>query len=192
MSFFELYQRASRSFVERAKRVGPQDWDRPTPCAAWNIRDLVNHVVYEDRWVPPLLAGRTIADVGDRFEGNLLGGDPYDDVVDAANQAEAAFGGPGALDRTVGLSFGPTPALEYGWQMLAEHLVHGWDLAAALGAERDLDAETVHGCAVWFADREELFRSAGAIGPRVEPTGDATEQDRLLGATGRDPYWTSG
>jgi uncharacterized protein (TIGR03086 family) len=190
MTFLDLYQRASHSFVERAKQVGPRDWDRPTPCAEWSVRDLVNHLVYEDRWVPPLLAGRTLAEVGDRFDGDLLGTDPFDAVADAANRAEAAFADPGALDRTVGLSFGPTPALEYGWQMLAEHLVHGWDLAVALGADGELDADTVRECAAWFADREELFRHAGAIGPRVEPTGDASEQDRLLGATGRDPHWS--
>ncbi|HEY2946646.1 MAG TPA: TIGR03086 family protein, partial [Vicinamibacteria bacterium] len=82
------------------------------------------------------------------------------------------------------------PADEYTWQMVAEHLLHGWDLAAATGADRRLDAVVVSACAGWFLDRERLFRDAGAIGPRVAVPSGADEQDKLLAAYGRDPDWS--
>ena len=42
--------------------------------------------------------------------------------------------------------------------------------------------------ATWFAEREELYRGAGIIGPRGSSTGDP--QGDLLAASGRDPGWT--
>jgi hypothetical protein len=51
-------------------------WDRPTPFSQWSFRDLINHVTGEDRWTSPLMRGQTIAQVGDQFDGDLVGADP--------------------------------------------------------------------------------------------------------------------
>ena len=66
--------------------------------------------------------------------------------------------------------------------------MHAWDLAAATGGDRSLDPELVTEVATWFADREQLYRDGGAIGPRVDAPGDP--QSELLAASGRDPRWT--
>jgi uncharacterized protein (TIGR03083 family) len=50
--------------------IGPNDWCNPTPCPAWTVRDLLGHVVSELAWVPPLLAGRTVAEVKGRVAGD--------------------------------------------------------------------------------------------------------------------------
>ena len=93
--------------------------------------------------------------------------------------------------RTVHLSFGDTPAEEYAHQLAADHLIHGWDLAAATGGDRRFDPELVDALAVWFADREDTYRSAGAIAER--PAGEIPDdpQDRLIVAFGRRPDWTA-
>ena len=187
MDVIEAYGRSLAYFTDRVRDVGPKQWDGPTPCADWDVRTLVNHVVGEVRWAVPLLHGATIADVGDRFDGDLLGSDPAAAATEAATEADEAVAEPGAMDRTVHLSFGPTPAEEYARQLIAEHLVHGWDLAAAIGADRTLDPEAVRACLEWFADQEDIYRTSGAIGPRVQVPADASEQDRLLAAFGRDP-----
>ena len=191
MDLAELHRRSLAEFTDRVRRVRPDQWSAPTPCADWDVRALVNHVVGEDRWTAPLFAGATIVEVGDRFDGDLLGADPAGNTAEAAKEAEAAVGEPGALDRTVHLSFGETPAREYAEQLLADHLVHAWDLAVAIDADPRLDAEAVHHCAAWFAAREELYRGAGAIGPAVDVPPGAGEQDRLLAAFGRDPGWSA-
>jgi hypothetical protein len=88
----------------------------------------------------------------------------------------------------VHLSFGDTPIDEYAMQMIADHLVHGWDLAAATGMDRSMDPELVSVIQAWFAPQEEAWRAAGAIGPRVEIDAD-DPQSELLSVYGRDPDW---
>jgi hypothetical protein len=74
---------------------------------------------------------------------------------------------------------------------MAEHVVHGWDLMVALGTEPRLDVEAVRECARWFADRVSMYRTAGLIESAVPVPPDASEQDRLVAAFGRDPGWRS-
>jgi uncharacterized protein (TIGR03086 family) len=189
----ELYRRGVVGFTDRVRQVGPDRWSAPTPCAEWDVRALVNHVVYEQRWAVPLFEGATIAEVGDRFEGDLLGTDPVATATEAGHASIDAIAETGALNRTVHLSFGDTPATEYVSQLLADHLVHAWDLAVAIGADPALDPEAVRACAGWFAGREDLYRGGGAIGPRVDVPPERGEQAVLIGAFGRDPDWaTSG
>jgi uncharacterized protein (TIGR03086 family) len=190
MELEELYRRSVDGFAERVRLVPEDRWSAPTPCTDWDVRALVNHVVGEQRWSVPLFAGATIEEVGDRFNGDLLGTDPVGSAWEAAAAAKDAMSAPGALDRTVHLSFGDTPASEYADQLLADHLVHAWDLAAATGSAPTLDADAVRHCAAWFTDREDLYRQAGAIGPRVEVPAGASGQDRLIASFGRDPGWS--
>ena len=70
----ELYRRAVDEFDRRVSEIGDDQWDDPTPCTDWNVRELVNHVAAEDLWVPPLVDGMTLEEVGDRFDGDVLGG----------------------------------------------------------------------------------------------------------------------
>ena len=190
MDLVELHRRSLAEFTDRVRQVGAEQWSAATPCTDWDVRALVNHVVGEDRWTAPMFAGATIAEVGNRFDGDLLGADPAGSTTEATKEAEAAVAEPGALDRTVHLSFGDTPAEEYVCQLFADHLVHAWDLAVAIGADPRLDAEAVRECAAWFAGREDLYRRAGAIGPAVAVPDTAGPQERLLAAFGRDPAWS--
>ena len=72
----DLMANAIDGFEQRLRSVGATEWDATTPCDEWDVRALVNHVVSELLWMPPLLEGKTIAEVGDRFDGDVLGSDP--------------------------------------------------------------------------------------------------------------------
>jgi uncharacterized protein (TIGR03086 family) len=157
-----LHQRAVQEFDARVRAVGDDQWELPTPCSDWNVRQLVNHLVYEDRWTVPLMEGSTLAEVGDRYEGDLLGDDPKAAWAEASSEAVRSVQADGALDRTVDLSSGPTPAPEYVNQLFADQA-----------------------CATWFAEMEPHYRAAGAIGDRPEVPPDADAQTRLLAAFGR-------
>ncbi len=180
-----LHRRTVDVWTSRVAAVRDDQWSLPTPCAEWDVRALVNHVAAEDRWTTELLAGRTLADVGDSLDGDLLGEDGAASAAQAAAGAVAAAGRADP-DRTVSLSYGAERVGEYLLQLAADHLVHAWDLARATDGELELEADLVTAVAAWYADREDLYRSAGAVGPRVEGAGDRA-QDRLLAAFGRHP-----
>lgn len=76
-------------------------------------------------------------------------------------------------------------------QLIADHVVHGWDLAAATGADRRIDDGLVAVLTDWFAEREDLYRGAGAVSERPRVAAESA-QDELLVAFGRDPAWTPG
>jgi uncharacterized protein (TIGR03086 family) len=171
-------------FDRRVRLV--QDWAAPTPCTEWDVRALVNHVTSEHLWAPYLLRGATLSEVGDRFDGDVLGDDPVAAWTHAMTASRAAFHENRTLSGQVHTSAGPINADEYAWQMTFDLTIHSWDLARGAGLDELLDPDlvmTVHDelgkyFPVWY----------GAIldHPVAVPD-DATDQDRLIAATGRDP-----
>jgi uncharacterized protein (TIGR03086 family) len=180
-----MLRRAAEGFGARVSQIRDEQWEAGTPDEGWSVRDLVSHVVSEDLWAPPLLAGSTISEVGDRFDGDVLGPDPKGSWLTASAHALDAAAEPGAMERTVHLSFGDFPGREYAMQLFADHLIHCWDLARAIGADERLDAELVDACATWFAAMEDGYRSAGAIAGRPPVRPGAGAQTRLLAMFGR-------
>jgi uncharacterized protein (TIGR03086 family) len=185
MDISAMFRSVVEEFDARVRLIGDHQWQAATPDEDWNVRDLVNHVVGEDLWAPPLLAGSTIAEVGDRFDGDVLAGDPKAAWAAASAGAVQAVGEDGAMDRIVHLSFGDFPGREYALQLFADHLIHAWDLARAIGSDERLDAMLVASCATWFDALEDAYRSAGAIAPRPPVPHDAGAQTVLLARFGR-------
>jgi uncharacterized protein (TIGR03086 family) len=182
-----LYRRSVEWWSTRVAAVTDDQWDLPTPCSEWSVRDLVNHVVGEDLWTSPLMRGQTIEQVGDRFDGDLLGDDPRSAGRQAAVEATATVEETLPSHGTVQLSYGEESMDEYIRQLTADHLVHGWDLAAATGATRELDSALVDGVGAWFEQMEEAYRGSGVIAARGALSGDP--QSDLLARFGRDALW---
>jgi uncharacterized protein (TIGR03086 family) len=180
------FRRASEGFVQRAQVATDEQWSAPTPCTEWDLRALVNHVAGEYLWVPEMLAGRTVADVGSRLDGDLLGDNPVQALITAQQRAVAAVEEPDALSRTVHLSFGDTPAVEYAQQMMIDSVIHSWDVARALGGDEALDPELVEVAYAELQNIAEDWRAAGVFGPMTAASGDST-QAKLLALSGRQP-----
>jgi uncharacterized protein (TIGR03086 family) len=197
MHVTDLHRRSVEGFVARLDALASladDVWAAPTPCPEWDVRALVNHIVNEDLWTVPLMEGATIDEVGDRFDGDLLGDDPIAMARAACDTAVVAATSGVVAGQIVHLSFGDTPADEYAHQLAADHVIHGWDLAAATGGDRTIDSELVEALSAWFAEREDLYRSAGVIAGRPDTSDPEPEdpQARLLLAFGRDPSWSPG
>ena len=169
---------------ELVGQVMASQWSAGTPCAEWDVRALVNHVAGEYLWVPELMAGRTVADVGSKLDGDLLGDDPPAAVVAAARAAQASTGEADAMTRIVHLSFGDVSGAAYLKQMAVDSLIHSWDLARAIGADETLDPELVDFSYEELRQTAEDWRSGGAFGPAQE-AGDDSTQSKLLALTGR-------
>jgi uncharacterized protein (TIGR03086 family) len=186
----EIYRRAVEEFGRRMEAVSDDQWSNATPCTEWSVRDLVNHVVGEDKWVAPLLAGETLEEVGDRFDGDLLGDDPQGAWKQTRADAMDATGDDIVVERMVSLSRGPTPADIYLKEVAADNVIHAWDLAMGTAGEAPMDPELIEFAYEFYKPQAELWREFGAFGPEVDVSMDADRQTKLLGMVGRRVDWS--
>jgi uncharacterized protein (TIGR03086 family) len=163
----------------------PDQLSLPTPDDAWDVRALLNHVVSGNFWAAELACGRTIADVGDRLDGDVIGDDPLGTYTASASVAAAAFEAPGALDAPCAVSYGPVPGSVYAGHRFIDVLIHGWDLAKATGQSTALDPHLVEGCFAVIEPQIDLLRGSGMFGDDVRAPAGADAQTRLLALLGR-------
>lgn len=188
-ALIDLHGTAMGEFDRRVKAVSLTDWALPTPCNDWDVHDLVNHLTTEQLWVPHLVAGTRMEEIGDRFDGDNLGEEPVATWELAAREARTAWLAPSSLEATVHLSFGDAPGEVYLWQMTFDLTVHAWDLARALGASEALDPDLVEHVYGW-AQKQGFGESNSFAGIFDEPVAvgeGASTQDRLVALTGRRP-----
>jgi uncharacterized protein (TIGR03086 family) len=180
----EVHRRAAAEFDARVAAIGDDDWRRPTPCEEWDVRAVVHHLVYDNVWAPPLFDGATIDQVGDRFEGDLLGDDPKQawsrSIAEALTAAERT-----PADQTVHLSFADVPASEYLNERATDLAVHGWDLATALGIDDTIpDPIAVTLLDLW-EPRVELLGGSGLFAEPVAVPDGADNTTKLVSLLGR-------
>src|SRR5262245_7206153 len=180
-----------RLFLDGLDRFGglvheirPDQWGDGTPCTEWDVRMLVHHLMGESVWVPPLLQGQTIAEVGSRFDGDLLGDDP----VGAwdRSQAETRDAMAGAdLDAVTHLSYGDVPARHYLFEVANDLWVHGWDLARAIGGDETFAPYAVDALLGYYGPLEARLKASGGFGPVIPVADDAEWQTPRLDVFGR-------
>lgn len=187
MDLNRLHERSVASFDRLVQQIDDDRWNNPTPCTEWTVRDLVNHIVNENLWTPELLSGKTLEEVGDRFDGDLLGDDPKTAWKDAADGAVSAVLGINNLDAMVHVSWGQIPAREYISQLTLDHIVHGWDLAKGVGASSDMDPELAAFGWEYADSRRELISGSGVFGKPIDIPEGAGTQTKLLALLGRSP-----
>ncbi len=176
------------SFTSRVRGLGPVDLDRPTPCTEWDVRRLLGHNVYENLWVPPIMEGMTLEEVGDRFEQGVLGDDPIEAWLATTGPACEAVEGRDRMVRTVHLSFGDVSGELYVQQRIVDLVVHTWDLAEGTGADAALDPLLVEPCLAWGEAWKPMLEQAGDwFDPPIGSGADADPQVRLLNLFGRQP-----
>lgn len=195
-----LHRRTVAGIRPVLDRIGPADLDRPTPCAGWNLRALLEHMTGQDRgFAAAVRATRAGDDVGvEAFAPHPLGPSPATTLAEGLDEVAAAFAA-GADDPVLLAEFDRRVPVPIVVQMhLIDTLVHGWDVAATLGVQdgyvAELDAEVV---AVALAMCEQIPDdvSREAVGASFAPSlpapADADPWTRVLTLLGRDPAWTS-
>ncbi|HEY0805355.1 MAG TPA: TIGR03086 family metal-binding protein [Pseudonocardiaceae bacterium] len=159
--------------------VRSDQWDAPTPCTDWTVRDLLNHVAGGNRMFAAALRGEP-----------RPAPQPADDLVtavrDSTKDVVAAFRLPGVLAREVTVPFGTVPGAVALHLRITEILVHGWDLARATGQPVRFPADIIE---------QELAFTRGAIAgvpperrpfaPEQSVADDAPALDRLAALLGR-------
>lgn len=180
-----LHGRALVSARTYVAAVASGSWGAPTPCDGWDVRELVNHLVAGNLWAGELMAGRSIDEVGDRLDGDVLGPDPLAELDRSAAIADAAFSAPGAMRFPAAVSYGPVPGSVYCGHRFIEALIHGWDVAVATGQDATLDPELVAACTAVVVPQADMLAGSGAFDVDVEASAGAGPQTVLLALLGR-------
>jgi uncharacterized protein (TIGR03086 family) len=130
---------ATAGFARTLALVQAGQWEAETPNPGWTVRDLVNHVVGGNRRYVLLLAGAPTEEVEALRDLDHLTDDPYADFVSTSAAVSTAFRAPGSLKVIVHHRLGDRTGAELLVMRIAEHALHGWDLARAIGADENLD-----------------------------------------------------
>ena len=165
--------------------IGDDQWSLPTPCAEWNVREVVNHIVSGNLWAAELSRGKTIAEVGDRLDGDVLGSDPLAAYDASAAAASAAFAAPGAMEAPCAVSYGPVPGEIYAGHRFVDVLIHGWDAAVGTGQDTHLDPELVDVCWEIVEPQADLLTGSGMFATDVDAPPTADRETALLAVLGR-------
>lgn len=184
--------RAAAPLVDIIHHVKPDQLETPTPCSAYDVRGLVNHLLF---WGPSLEgAARKEAvppPAQDEADLDLVDGDWTIALEAHLNRTAAAWSEAGAWEGVTRMG-GPMelPASLIGGMVLGELVVHGWDLARATGQQLTLDDELLSYLYDEVARSAQQGRDMGIYGPEVAVPSTAPTLDRVLGLTGRDPAWS--
>ena len=168
----DIWRQAAGKWTEVSTQIGDDQWELPTTCEGWTVRDLVDHAMH---W--------------QAMGGGMLGAgtSPGQDwsVIEAA--LSAALDDPSNLEGSAP-EFDDMPKHQVLGFVIGDLLIHSWDLARSIGADDTLPAEAVE--ATYFGLTRvpaEVLRSTDMFDDPVEIDDDASPQDRLIAFTGRRP-----
>jgi uncharacterized protein (TIGR03086 family) len=193
-----LHRIAVLASVDVVSAVSVDDLSKPTPCAGWNLADLLTHMTVQHRgfaaaargygadeavWQPDTVAEAVAADPAGAYSA-------------AAAEVIDAFAADGVPDREFALpDFGPGAmfpgAMAIGFHYV-DYVVHGWDVARALGRSYQLPADVVAGVvplALMVPDGDFRTIDRAPFGPAIPSSDPADQLDRILAYLGRSPQW---
>ncbi len=181
---------AATAMAETVRNIRTDQLSAPTPCAEFDVRKLVHHLLF---WGPSLAAaGRkelAAPVAAAESDVDLTTGDWQADLLAQVDRIAAAWAPEEAWSGTATMGGPELPAAVFGDMVIGELSVHAWDLAQATGQRLVLpDALLTHLYESTSASAEQA-RAMGLFGQEVPVPADAPLLDRVLGLTGRDPAW---
>jgi uncharacterized protein (TIGR03086 family) len=182
-----MYERALNGANQLVSSVQPDELSRPTPCADWDVRALITHMIGTNRNFTAALTGEqpAVAPPAPTTSASELAAA----YAAGAEAALAAWRAPGAMDRTLRLSFGEAPASSAVGIIFNDQLIHTWDLAKALGRPYRMDDDLATTAMELSQARMTPDRRGPGkpFGAEVPCAPDAPLQDRLAAFLGRQP-----
>jgi uncharacterized protein (TIGR03086 family) len=184
----DFFVRASASFGEEVREVDDDQWFAPTPCADWDIRMVVAHVVVGDAQIPLLVNGDRVERV-EEFDPSVLGNNPLSAWRGTALAAIRALSSPGTLAERYHHPLGFITGRRIIGFRITDSLVHAWDIVRGLGGDLLLDPEIAEYCLDFWLPLAAGLPSSGHFGAASTPPDGAGPGVRLLSLLGRDLAW---
>jgi uncharacterized protein (TIGR03086 family) len=168
--------------------------DLPTPCAEWNLGQLLAHMIGQHYGFAASARGES-SDLT-IFQPRPLGADPAKDYAESVATLTAAFAEEGILGRKFWL-----PEIRDGGPFAAplgisfhfvDYVVHAWDVAAAIGVPVAFDEDLLQAAlriAEMVPNGPERRDPGAAFRPAKMPEAGASTLDRIIILLGRSPDW---
>ena len=175
----ERFSDLAAKFTSRVDAVPDDRWESPSPCAEWTTRGVVGHMAGNrsmflgliNREVPP---GPSVED------------DPRGAWANGRDAMQAALDDPAvattAYEGRMGSGTFEEGVSRFGFMDL---VVHTWDIARSAGGDEKLEPADVHDMFEMAKPMDEMMRSPGVCGPKLEVPADADEQTQMLAFMGR-------
>jgi uncharacterized protein (TIGR03086 family) len=170
--------------------VSASQYALPTPCVDWNVRDLLNRIVWLPSMSAAVLRNKThLPSIHDWAQvKDDLDDDPGPVYRAAADDLLSVLNEPGSLDRGIPSPFGEMPTKWWVELTFINQLTYGWDLATATGQGSTIPASLlddadglVRGVLMLMPRTRELFDEEVPISETASPT------ERFVAFLGRDP-----
>lgn len=187
MDTMQRYRRAQDEFDAVLAAVRPDQWDAPSACPEWTVRDVAGHVIWGQRQMRAWATGEDYTDrsgaPGSPHPAPLTGDDPV-----ATWRAARAESGATLTEETLArptsiAGIGDVPLAAVVTLLITDHVAHAWDIGHALGMDVRLDPDLVAVAFEWA--RANVVRRPGFFGPELTPPDDVDEQTRMLAFLGR-------
>jgi uncharacterized protein (TIGR03086 family) len=187
----ELFLVADAALKSVIDQIRPEQLDLAAP-GAWSrsanptVRDILAAHARDEAWVADVVAGRTMEEVGTRYDGDLLGADPIANYDRINEQTTAALAGELDLSQTAHLSYGDFPLATFFEHTSFYRAFQSWDIAKFLGIPYSMPTELVDALWIVLEPQFEELRAIHVFGPEVAVPEGSDSETRLLGKAG---FW---
>jgi uncharacterized protein (TIGR03086 family) len=165
--------------------VKPDQWDNPTACAKWTVRDLVAHLVGGGMMFAASFRGETAPGGGEGETADVLGDDPAAAFRRVIAEFQASADAPGAMEHDVTLPFATLPAQVALDIAKFDLLVHAWDLSRATAQPFDPPADVIANARATAEAIVGGLRNGDTFGDAIKAPANATPIDELAAFCGR-------
>jgi uncharacterized protein (TIGR03086 family) len=182
---------AADAAARTVANVSPGQFGLATPDTDWDVRTLLNHLIL---WTSYSMEARAHGEsVGqDLMDRDFAAADGFaGDYRAQLDRALAAWSDSAAWQRELNVMGTPTPAADIAALIIAEIVLHGWDLAAATGQPYEVATATADAALTAVTANANLFRQYKGFAEPVEVPPSATALDRVLALSGRNPAWAA-
>ncbi|RSM90641.1 TIGR03086 family protein [Kibdelosporangium aridum] len=187
MDTMASYQQAQDKLDEVLSAVRPDQWDGPSACSEWTVRDVAGHLIWAQNqlraWAMEEEYTERAGAPGSPKPGVMAGDDPVA-TWRAARAASVSSLTDEALARTTTITgIGEVPLVAVLSLMITDTVTHTWDIAHGIEMDIQMDPALVALAFDW--GRRNVVRRPGFFGPELAPPADADEQTRMLAFLGR-------
>ena len=186
---------AARRLADLVANVKDDALDRPTPCPAYKLGDLLEHA--GGMALAFAAAGRkernAYTEMAGAGDASRLGDDWRERIPRDLTALAQVWAEPEAWTGMTRIAGDDSPAAVVGLVLADELAVHGWDVARASGQAYACEPDILDAALRFlqmFASPEAPAGPEVAFGPARVLLEEAPLLDRVVGMAGRDPGWS--